>query len=123
MRASRSLRARMIAAGSTGSNAAASRPQIAPALAVDSCCETTVGGKAGKAVGPPPQRRPPGFRDQRGKARIGGDQGVDAAIEIGLGVDAMVSIRDQGLRHQGSSIRHSKDQESGSESAILIPDT
>ncbi len=41
-RASFSGRALMMAPGSNGSKAAASRAQIAPALAVESCCDTTV---------------------------------------------------------------------------------
>jgi hypothetical protein len=53
------------------------------------------GGKAGKAAGPSSKRRPPGFGDQRCETRVRGDQGVDAALEIGLGMDAMI-------RHQAS---------------------
>src|SRR6516164_7979762 len=41
-RASFDARARMMACGSNGSNVAARRAQIAPALAVESCCDTTV---------------------------------------------------------------------------------
>ncbi len=47
----RGARARMIAAGSNGSNAAASRPQIAPALAVESCCDTMVAASPAKPSG------------------------------------------------------------------------
>ena len=46
-RASRAGRARMIAGGSNGSNAAVRRPQIAPALAVESCCETIMAASPG----------------------------------------------------------------------------
>ena len=73
-------RARMIACGSNGSKAAASRPQIAPALAVESCCDTTVAARPAKPSG----RRRSGGRPagrisaanrgsalrQRGKRRI-----------------------------------------------------
>src|SRR5262249_37355834 len=41
-RSSLGARARITAAGSSGSSAALSRPQIALALAVDSCCDTTI---------------------------------------------------------------------------------
>ena len=44
-------RALKMAAGSNGSNAAASRPQIAPALAVESCCDTTVAASPAKPSG------------------------------------------------------------------------
>ena len=70
----RVARARSTHAGSSGSSAAASRSQIAPALAVESCCDTTICGKSREAVGPPPQRRTAAHREHRTKARVGGDE-------------------------------------------------
>jgi hypothetical protein len=53
-RASRAGRARRMAAGSNGSKAAASRAQMAPALAVESCCATIM---AASAANPSARRR------------------------------------------------------------------
>ena len=66
-RASRAGRARKIAAGSNGSIAAISRPQIALALAVESCCETIIAASPGETIGSPPQRRPAGLGDDGAK--------------------------------------------------------
>ena len=86
----------MIAAGSNGSNAAASRPQIAPALAVESCCETTVEARPAKPSGRRRSGGRPAFAISAAKRGSAATKRGDAAIEIGLGVDVMVSIRDQG---------------------------
>ena len=75
--------------GRTGSKAAASRPQIAPALAVESCCDTTIAASPAK----PPARRRSGGRPalastgaMRGSAAT---SGCKAGVEIGFGVDEM----------------------------------
>ena len=86
-RPSRSARARRSAAGSNGSKAAASRAQIAPALAVESCWETTIAASPAK---PPGRRRSggrPGGDEQRRKPRIGACQRGERNIEIGFGMD------------------------------------
>src|ERR1700675_4740009 len=115
MRANRSLRARMIAVGSTGSNAAESRPQIAPALAVDSCCETTVEARPAK---PPVRRRSGGLPAFAISAAKRGSAATKASMPRSRSASVWMrwsGIRDQGIRHQGSGIRHENRQ-------ILIPD-
>ena len=85
-RASLSARARRTASGWNGSNAATSRPQIAAALAVETCWPHTMAaspqsrpaGGAAAGARPPPATAP---------ARVGRDQPADGAVEIGLGVD------------------------------------
>ena len=54
IRCSLAVRARRTAAGWSGSNAVLSRPQIAPALAVESCCATMIEASPAK---PPARRR------------------------------------------------------------------
>ena len=50
-RARRAGRARKMSAGTSGSKAAASRPQMALALAVESCCATTMAASPAKPTG------------------------------------------------------------------------
>ena len=45
------------------------------------------GGKSGETVRPPPQRRPPGFGDERGETRLGFAEGGQRRVKIGFGVD------------------------------------
>src|ERR1700687_4710081 len=85
-RGSRTGRARIIACGSIGSNAAASRPQIAEALAVVSCCETTVATRPAKPSG----RRRSGGRPARA---INAAKRGSAAVNAASAMSRSVSVR------------------------------
>jgi len=41
-------------------------------------------GQPGKAVGPPPQRRPPGLGDKRAEPRLGSAQRIERRVEVGF---------------------------------------
>ena len=51
------------------------------------------GGKPGKAVGPPPQWRPPRFGHERAKSRIDFAKRFERRVEIGLAANMGQHVR------------------------------
>ena len=72
---------------SSGSNAAASRPQIALALAVESCCATMMAASPAKPSGRRRSGGRPAVAIERAEARIGPAQCGEAGVEIAVGMD------------------------------------
>jgi len=85
-RASFAARARMMTCGSNGSKAAASRPQIAAALAVESCCDTTV---AANPANPSGRRRSAG----RPALAINAEKRASALVKAASAASRSLSVR------------------------------
>src|SRR5712692_9036921 len=92
----RGARTRKKAAASSGSSIAVSRPQIAAALAVESCWETTIEASPAK----PPSRRRSGDRQNARKTRIELEQRLRRGVQIGLGMNEE--------RHGAGAVSHAR---------------